>query len=289
MPKATLFEAGTIGVDLKTNPLFLGKKKLHAATNLVFEEGVLKTRPGFRYLPLGCTGIFQGACEFHPKRGLSTASFSEIEGGVVVAVGGKLYFNCGLVKGVEFPCHGNVNLFQAENYLIIQHAESETYWWDGVNSPVKSPGMNEQDFNNPETPFVELETVAPVGDVPECVITPFNIHGFLTVPQGAYALQSFFGPTIVPAGNAYRTRWRLHTDTCGYNIEYFVGYLNNRGQLLVTGEGEGSSAYFDILTKEFVSTYLYPEGIYLQLGVVVDGTVVWPEASPCIAGGNQTP
>jgi hypothetical protein len=173
MPKATLFEAGTIGVDLKTNPLFLGKKKLHAATNLVFEEGVLKTRPGFRYLPLGCTGIFQGACEFHPKRGLSTASFSELEGGVVVAVGGKLYFNCGLVKGVEFPCHGNVNLFQAENYLIIQHTESETYWWDGVNPPVKSPGMNEQDFNDPEMPFVELETVAPVGDVPACAPTLF--------------------------------------------------------------------------------------------------------------------
>lgn len=173
MPKATLFEAGTIGVDLKTNPLFLGKKKLHAATNLVFEEGVLKTRPGFRYVPLGCTGIFQGACEFHPKRGLSTASFSELEGGVVVAVGGKLYFNCGLVKGVEFPCHGNVNLFQAENYLIIQHVESETYWWDGVNLPVKSPGMNEQDFNDPEMPFVELEMDAPVGDVPPCAPTLF--------------------------------------------------------------------------------------------------------------------
>jgi hypothetical protein len=168
MPKVTLFEAGTVGVDLRTNPLFLGKKKLHAATNLVFEEGVLKTRPGFRYLPLGCTGIFQGACEFHPKRGVSTASFSELSGGVVVAVGGKLYFNCGLVKGVEFPCHGNVNLFQAENYLIIQHAESETYWWDGVNPPVKSPGMNEQDFNDPEMPFVELETTTPTADIPYC-------------------------------------------------------------------------------------------------------------------------
>jgi hypothetical protein len=168
MPKVTLFEAGTVGVDLKTNPLFLGKKKLHSATNLVFEEGVLKTRPGFRYLPLGCTGIFQGACEFFPKLGLSTASFSDLDGGMAVAVGGKLYFKCGVVKGVEFPCYGNVNLYQAENYLIIQHEESETYWWDGVNPPVKSMGMNEQDFNDPETPFLELETVVPVRDAPNC-------------------------------------------------------------------------------------------------------------------------
>jgi len=173
MPKATLFEAGTIGVDLKSNPLFLGKKKLHAATNLVFEEGVLKTRPGFRYNTLKCLGIFQGAAEFFPKRGTSTASFSEVEGGVAVAVNGKLYFKCKVVEGISFPCSGNVNLFQAENYLVIQHAESETYWWDGVSAPVKSPGMQEQDWNDPEMPFVEIDLVRPVGDVPNCVPTLF--------------------------------------------------------------------------------------------------------------------
>ena len=168
MSKATLFDAGTVGVDLKTNPLFLGKKKLHSATNLVFEEGVVKVRPGFTYEALGCVGVFQGVCEFFPKKGISTASFSDVAGGIAVAVGGRLYFNCKIVEGIEFPCHGNVNLFQAENYLIIQHEESETYWWDGVSGPVKSPGMQEQDWNDPETPTTELETVAPIADIPEC-------------------------------------------------------------------------------------------------------------------------
>jgi hypothetical protein len=171
MPKITLFDAETIGVDLKSNPLFLGKRKLHAATNLVFDEGTVKTRPGFTYTAFGCSGIFQGAAEFFPKKGLSTATFSEINGGIAVAVGGKLYFNGRRVVGIEFPCHGNVNLFQAENYLVVQHEESETYWWDGVNLPVKSPGMQEPDWNDPDTGFVELETRVPVADIPNCDVT----------------------------------------------------------------------------------------------------------------------
>jgi hypothetical protein len=223
MSKVTLFEAGTVGVDLRTNPLFLGKKKLHAATNLVFEEGVLKTRPGFHYLPLGCSGIFQGACEFYPQRGLSTASFSELEGGVAVAVGGKLYFKCNMVKGVEFPCHGNVNLFQAENYLILQHEESETYWWDGVNSPVKSPGMNEQDWNNPEMPFVEIEIERPVENKYPCEVTTepscsVNCDGIIN-PSDGFPLNIFVNGIFA-----------AHTSRCSWGF-YGGGYVHFSTQL----------------------------------------------------------
>jgi hypothetical protein len=168
MPKLTLFDAQTVGVDMKTNPLFVGAKRLHAATNLVFSEGVVKTRPGFSYNLTRAMGCFQGAAEFFPKKGLSVESFSEVEGGIAVVAGGKLYFNCAEVLGMVLPSTGDVNLYQAENYLIIQHADVATYWWDGVNAPVKSIGMNEQDWEDPSTDFVEVEVVPPVSNIPEC-------------------------------------------------------------------------------------------------------------------------
>ena len=170
MSKLTLLNIETLGVDLRSNPLLLGSKKLHAATNLVFEEGRIQTRFGVRYKSLGCSGQFQGSSEFFPKRGISTETFSDIAGGVAVAVSGKLYLNCKVVDGVELPSTGDVNLFQAENYLIVQNEASSTYWWDGVNPPVESPGMQEQDWSEVETPIYEAEVAAPVAVIPTCEV-----------------------------------------------------------------------------------------------------------------------
>ena len=170
MSKLTLLNIETLGVDLRSNPLLIGSKKLHAATNLVFEEGRIQTRSGVRYKSLGCSGQFQGASEFFPKRGISTETFSDSAGGVAVAVSGKLYLNCKVVEGVELPSTGDVNLFQAENYLIIQNEAASTYWWDGVNPPVESPGMQEQDWSEVETPIYEAEIVAPVATIPTCEV-----------------------------------------------------------------------------------------------------------------------
>lgn len=150
----------------------------------------------------------------------------------------------------------------------------------------------------------EPEPRPPYEDIPEQSIVPFNIHGFLTKPaltdgeggiisNGRYSLDGFFGVPLyppIPPGNAFRTRWRLHTDTCGFNIEYFVGDLDDNGHLLATGTGSGNpNAFFDQINKDFVSNYVYPEGMYLQLGVIIDDVLTWAAASPCISGGNGTP
>lgn len=393
MPHAILFQSGFTGVDLKSNPLIIGeRRKLRFATNIIFDEGVVRTRYGYRYEPLADAGQFQGACEFTPSQGISSSSFSDIQSGIALMVAGNLWFNGVLVGEGIYETTNNVNLYGAENYLIIQNLSGDTFWWDG-DTFTRSPGMNEADFNDPETPTIEVDLDAPVLTLEPCVddpcdtsgegvtfrvvnhvteaivvgayvevnfkdsvaysgitdvsgkvsfdmvsrnylyhatatnfypsdefplvavqgvpqnktiriipidtspLEPFNIHGFLSVFRdfdfvpGRYDLSAFFGPQLVPPGNAYRTKWRLRTDACGYDIIYPVtGELDNNGHLLPGETPPGVwVAYFDAATREFVSDYTYAEGIYLQLGVLVEGVWTWADASPCIEGGNGTP
>lgn len=151
---------------MKSNPLTLSNKKLHAATNLVFEEGVIKTRPGIIYRFLKAVGQFQGACEYRPMQGISSGRFSEAIGGIAFVAGGDLWIGCKKVA-TGFKGIGEVNLFQAENFLILQSPESDTYWWDGEEL-IQSPGLNEVDWNETETPVHELEVIAPEADIPDC-------------------------------------------------------------------------------------------------------------------------
>lgn len=151
---------------MQSNPLLLANKKLHAATNLIFDEGVIRTRPGFRYRPLGVTGQFQGACEYRPHQGISAGRFADEQQGIAVVADGKLWFNCQQV-GDEFCGKGDVHVFQAENYLVLQNLNSDTFWWDGVDL-TRSPGLQEQDWNDPETPVQEMDIERPVADIPVC-------------------------------------------------------------------------------------------------------------------------
>ena len=390
--RINLLQLGTQGVDMKTNPLLLTNQKLRAATNLAFDEGVIRTRPGFRYESWGATGQFQGAGEFRPRVGISSNTLSILQGGVVVVADGEVWLGCDQI-GDGFFCKGDVNVFQAENYLILQCKETSTFWWSGLGGLQESPGMNEQDWNDPEMPLQELELQAPVADIPVCneqggvtvnflvidaatenpvpnvswtvsrngvrahygvssangrfsfnpvprdytyslvvdgytpiqnipitvtgetvefnyeecappfvsligttdvivrmssQLAPFNIHGFLSVPLGSYDLSEFFATEIVPPGNAHKTAWRLRTDACGYDIIYYVGELNDEGQLLTTGVDSGGTGYFDLITKSLVSGYTYPEGMYLQLGVIINAVMTWSDPTPCIAGGDET-
>ena len=165
--RINLLQLGTQGVDMKTNPLLLTNQKLRAATNLAFDEGVIRTRPGFRYESWGATGQFQGAGEFRPRVGISSNTLSILQGGVVVVADGEVWLGCDQI-GDGFFCKGDVNVFQAENYLILQCKETSTFWWNGLGGLQESPGMNEQDWNDPEMPLQELELQAPVADIPVC-------------------------------------------------------------------------------------------------------------------------
>jgi len=166
MSKVNLLQAGTVGVDMKTNPLFLTNGKLHSATNIVFEEAVIRTRPGFRYSYLGIAGKFQGAAFFRPRHGLSSKALSEAADSLAVVVDGEAWLGCNKVGG-EFACGEAVNIFPAENYLVFQNPNSNTYWWDGFTL-TESPGLNEEHWDEIETPLAEIEHETPVADIPEC-------------------------------------------------------------------------------------------------------------------------
>lgn len=152
MPTVNLITAETQGVDMQVNPLFLGLAKVHSATNMVFEEGRIHTRPGFRYLPLGLRGQFQGASTYAPSKGISFKPFSPEVSALISVVSGTAHVNdtttgclaclpTPICETDKFRCAGDVHVFQAENYLILQSPATNTYWWTGEECAVESPGI----------------------------------------------------------------------------------------------------------------------------------------------------
>ena len=253
----------TQGVDLKTNPLLLGNAKLHSAVNMVFEENTIKTRPGFRFVDLKISGVFQGACEYRPSRGLSAGVFSEDLTGVVAAVSGDLYFSevnaCGelcrtvqLTRDHPYVGLGDVHLYQAENYLIAQNPQGPTLWWNGIGLPVRSPGAMEQDWNDPDTPSDEPDVVKPVAEIAAC---DFDGGG---VTVTFFVVDSVTGSPIQGAQiTVYRNNVRMYrgfTDSTGkWRTKTTVGnYV-----CVVTADGydsTGNSA-FSVSGTEIEYTY----------------------------------
>lgn len=155
MAKVTLIQAGMAGVDMQANPLFLPESRLAAATNMQFNEGTISTRAGFRYHDLGVGGQFQGASIYSPSRGLSHQPFADPYTALVTAVGGKLQYNlvldCDIAEPVTITGNNSnmagadVNIYQAENYLIAQGNFCDTIWWEGMGAYTVSPGLDADD------------------------------------------------------------------------------------------------------------------------------------------------
>lgn len=144
--------SGTSGVDLSSSPLSLGNQKLRSAVNLQFDEGTIKTRPGFHYQKLEISGQFQGLSTFAPSRGLMHLPQGQQSSALVLVVNGKAYLfdsthhelRCGGVMCGDycFADRGPVNVYQAENYLVFQNRFSNTFYWAGYNCLEPSPGMS---------------------------------------------------------------------------------------------------------------------------------------------------
>jgi hypothetical protein len=151
---------GTEGVDMLTNPLALGQARFASAVNMQFTNGEIKSRPGFRYNCLGVSGVFQGATYYSPSKGMSSRVFASEETGLVVAVNGRIYVSSSeegqlscpafpICGSYDFPCHENVNLFAAEDWLIGQSLAADTIFWNGKECASRSPGMKEPDRSRP--------------------------------------------------------------------------------------------------------------------------------------------
>lgn len=175
MSTVPIIAPGIRGIDGKSDPLTLGTRKLKHANNLAFEEGTIKTRPGIYYRSMGLQGQFQGATLFRPSLGLSVKPFGHSGSQIATAVSGGIYLNgvtttsvsCQPVKlaGTEEEidceekdpkCRGDINLFQAENYLIVQNRQGPTFWWNGNGILERSLGMTadaEQDTDHSHDSF----------------------------------------------------------------------------------------------------------------------------------------
>lgn len=180
MGTINIFNSGTTGVDGKSNPLFLKNEKAHSAVNLAWEEGRCFTRPGFRYHSLGFAGQFQGACLFTPALGISAQAFALPLAGLVTVVGGKVRINdstggeitCNPITldcGDGFAGRGEVNVFGAENHLIIQNRNSNTFWWSGNGPATESRGMDDETYwVDDEVPCIRFTPETPEADIPDC-------------------------------------------------------------------------------------------------------------------------
>lgn len=148
---ATIVSQGLVGVDMNANPLLLAKNKLAFAHNLEFKQGVMRTRNSIHLENLDVKGRFQGCCNYSPSMGLSHNSFGSTQSAIVFVVSGNIHA-AGLDKDGELACRPflvakdvfpqdiEVNVFQAENYLIFHCEHGQTYWWDG-SSITESKGI----------------------------------------------------------------------------------------------------------------------------------------------------
>lgn len=159
MATYNIFGPGVRGVDAFSDPQVIVGRKFRHALNLTFSTGGVKTRPAMDFIKLQ-DGVFQGATMFDPSRGISHSQFGcgaklafAASGGVyVIGVNRDGVEGCPLrlkdpaemteCGEVLDPC-GAINLFGAENYLIVQAPGRNTKWWDGTDETLTtSKGMS---------------------------------------------------------------------------------------------------------------------------------------------------
>lgn len=109
-----------------------------------------------------------------------------------------------------------------------------------------------------------------------------NITHFITVPMGAVDLSAYFGGLVVTTPGV-ADHWRLVTDDCGVDQTYFTGNINADGTMNPGSNVLGGASGWQSATLSFVSTFIYAEGIYLQ----VNCGGIW-SSRPCLIGGRDT-
>lgn len=155
----SIIKTGTVrGVDSYSDPLNLQGGYVRHSVNLMFQSGRIMTRPAFDYMKLGLRGQFQGATMFRPSLGISFRPFGPCGSRLATAVNGKVFVNNAPETGVicdpmelqgppgaicetDDLCSGDINLFQAENVLVVQGFRRNTMWWTGEGDLHVSPGM----------------------------------------------------------------------------------------------------------------------------------------------------
>jgi hypothetical protein len=173
---------------MRKNPLLLGAEFVHSATNIAFEEGRICVRPGFVYNDLRTGGRFDGATRYQPSRGLSFKAFGPSIDSIAIAIGGRifLYQYGGCASQICNPVDYNdeVNLFQAENYLVAQSRNNDTSWYEGGLCFVRSPGIGAPEaVVNSCSCEVEATEKELVGGKSYCCYERIRYTQFSPIPQ----------------------------------------------------------------------------------------------------------
>lgn len=150
----------TGGVNQALNSALLPASAVADAVNCVIEDGMIGCRPGVVLHDLDVEGQIQGAIYYNPAEGQSQVSFGEDRSSLVLACGGNKYL---ITLSDEHPYASDVTtenvtgdglttnssyhmvwMIQAENYVIAQDGNSETWIWDGETDPFFSKGYNSE-------------------------------------------------------------------------------------------------------------------------------------------------
>lgn len=136
----TIFSDFIRGIDMRSNPARIGRDKFHYAKNIIFEEGVPKTRYGYKYIKTGLSGQFQESIFHNGGRSTSASVYSRDKGEYVMVVDGIAFVSCGNsgqhfcfsdIGDLKYDSCSNTFMESAENYVIFQNKEGNTFWWDG--------------------------------------------------------------------------------------------------------------------------------------------------------------
>lgn len=158
------------GMNGALNPANVPDNQYSRAVNVELINQRPHTRRGVRVLPFIETddatvkgfqsGNFQGATFFNPAKGQSQISFAEDGSRIMCSIAGKRYqvipreahprLSNVVIERVDGVQDGNPNLhlvwwYQAENYIIAQDGEADTWIWDGFTTPFESTGLNTVD------------------------------------------------------------------------------------------------------------------------------------------------
>lgn len=153
----SVIKPGIRGVNLNRSPFTLGTEFVRHAINMEFTAEGPRTRPGISFEATCVQGVFQGATVFRPGRGISSNQFGSDVALLMMSVDGAVWATATDGQGVhtksvslcEPSCTGDadlgvVDLFTAENYLVVQGTGRQTAWWDGTTADLTiSPGMEE--------------------------------------------------------------------------------------------------------------------------------------------------
>lgn len=143
MPRAYAFRDPANGLNQDVKDSFVQDSEYRHATNLMLDEGRLRTRDGVRLTKLDVFGGFKGAHYHDPNCGVSCRSHSEEEPGIYLGVGREIHKLC-LTKPNKtqkiwsfIDDSSFINFESAENYIIATNGQNNPIALDeGVHFPL---------------------------------------------------------------------------------------------------------------------------------------------------------